>query len=122
MVGGEGSTERYARTLPNAFKSLDPVVDYSNSVKGLLARSVDIKGVNLSGYQKYINTLPGGIRYKMALITPLKNMHCTIAASRALLSGGVFNIPILRTPMFLDLQMRIRDYAFMGYNLNNLKQ
>lgn len=58
----------------------------------------------------------------MALITPLKNMHCTIAASRALLSGGVFNIPILRTPMFLDLQMRIRDYAFMGYNLNNLKQ
>jgi len=49
-------------------------------------------------------------------------MHCTIAASRALLSGGVFNIPILRTPMFLDLQMRIRDYAFMGYNLNNLKQ
>ncbi len=122
MVGGQGSTQHYERTLPTAFKSLDPVVDYTNSETSILLRSVDIKRVNIAGYQKYINTLPGDIKYKMALIMPLKNMHCTIAASRALLSGGVFNIPILRTPMFLDLQMRIRDYAFMGYNLNNLKQ
>ena len=57
----------------------------------------------------------------MGLLFPIKNMHCAIAASRALLNGGVFNLPVLRIPLLLDMQMRIRDYVYISYSLKNLK-
>ena len=61
-----------------------------------------------------INASAGKIDYQMTSIFPRLqgSMHCTIAASRALLHGGVFNIPFLRMPALLDLQMRIRDYTY----------
>lgn len=59
--------------------------------------------------------------YKMAILFPTKNMHCAIAASRALLNGGVFNLLVLRIPLLLDMQMQIRDYVYMSYSLKSLK-
>ena len=103
--------------LPFAPRKLNPVTDYS-SVKSKLFRSVSVRHVNLSGYRSYVQSLPGNDQfYRFATLFPIKGMHCTIAASRALLAGGVFNLPILRMPWLLDLQMRIRDYTFLGGHL-----
>ena len=107
----------FRERLPFALKKLNPVTDY-NSVRSKLFRSVPVKRVNLGGYRAYVESLPAnGQSYRFATLLPIKNMHCTIAASRALLAGGVFNLPILRMPWLLDLQMRIRDYTFLGGHL-----
>jgi hypothetical protein len=58
----------------------------------------------------------------MALLFPVKNMHCTIAASRALLAAGVFNLPLLRMPLLLDFQMRIRDYTHLSHQTINFHE
>lgn len=110
--------EYYDRTIENALKKLNPVTDYVSPKVGSLYRTVDINKINITGYNNYISTLPKqGQFYRLASFVPIKGMHCTIAASRALLAGGVFNIPILRMPWLLDLQMRIRNYTYLSGNL-----
>ena len=109
-------------TIPNFFKEHKPTTNYTNSKVGPFERSVRINKINLEGYNSYINSVPkAGQMYRMGLLFPIKNMHCAIAASRALLNGGVFNLPVLRIPLLLDMQMRIRDYVYISYSLKNLK-
>ena len=104
------------KRLPFATKRLNPVVNYHSPCE---FRTVVINRVNKVSYYKYISQLPKtGQFYRWASLVPIKGMHCTIAASRALLAGGVFNIPILRMPWLLDLQMRIRDYTYLSPYLN----
>lgn len=91
------------RTVGNAFRRHKPVTNYTNSKVGPFNRNVQVNKINLEGYNNYINSVPkSGQMYRMAILFPTKNMHCTIAASRALLNGGVFNIPVLRMPL-LDI-------------------
>ena len=131
-VNQEGNSESIVRgmdfkqKLPLAFKHLggpdqlgETVINYSNGKPSPISRKVLVNGVNLEKMQKYISGLSqqanaGKVDYMMTTFFPRvqNSMHCTIAASRALLHGGVFNIPFMRMPPLLDLQMRIRDYTW----------
>ena len=104
--------------LPYAPKRLAPTTNYTNT-KDFFFRTVDINRVNTGLYRDYISQLPKpGQYYRYASLFSIKSMHCTIAASRSLLAGGVFNLPILRMPWLLDLQMRIRNYTYLSPYLN----
>jgi RHS repeat-associated protein len=115
----------FKEKLPIAFKNLreDLTINYGNGSDWFTARSVSIKRINLDKFNAYKNSvLASGKYYRFSTVAPFglgNSMHCTIAASRALLRGGVFNIPFLRMPWTLDLQMRIRDYTHLSYFLNN---
>lgn len=113
-MGNELSTKQQSSLL---FKKLNPVTDYKNSFgQSWKYRTVGISGVNKAAYNNYISKLPqDGQFYRMGSLIPGKGMHCTIAASKALLKSGVFNMPILRMPWTLDLQMRMRDYTYLSH-------
>lgn len=112
-----GTKKPTGELIPIGFKKLRAVTDYTNSEDPSWSyRTVGISGVNKSTYYNYISQLPKeGQFYRMASFVPIKGMHCTIAASRALLRSGVFNLPIFRMPWTLDLQMRIRDYTYLSH-------
>ena len=113
----------FRHRIPYAFKNLKEnlTTSYDNGSDGIFSRYVTIKHVNMEKFMSYSNSvLSSGKYYRFASVLPFgigKAMHCTIAGSRALFNGGVFNIPFLRMPALLDLQMRIRDYAYLGYML-----
>ena len=111
----------YPRELKYLFKKLNSVTNYKNSTgETWLYRTVNIRNVNLESYYNYINSIGNkGFSYRMGVFMPLKSMHCTIAASKALFSAGVFNLPIFRAPALLDFQMRIREYMYLSYSLQN---
>ncbi len=105
------------------FKKFSNIVtNYKNGEKeGDLTRYVTINRINRSKLLAYKSSLStSGKQYVFGSISPLGNsMHCTIAASKALFHAGVFNLPFLRLPPLLDLQMRIREFTFLSYNLNH---
>ena len=100
-------------------KRLNPVKNYTNSTgKTWMYRTSNISKVNIAKYNQYHQNIGSDKFYRFASLAPIKGMHCTTAASRALLAGGVFNIPILRMPWFLDMQMRLRNVAYLSYTLH----
>ncbi|MFN8843478.1 MAG: RHS repeat-associated core domain-containing protein, partial [Chryseotalea sp.] len=112
---------KFSEKLPVAFKNLkkDLTVNYSNGDDWFTARSIDIKRINIDRLTTYKNSVLSSNKfYRFTSVAPFgigNSMHCTIAASRALLKAGVFNIPFARMPGLLDLQMRMRDYTHLSY-------
>ncbi|MFO0451263.1 MAG: RHS repeat-associated core domain-containing protein, partial [Pseudomonadota bacterium] len=118
--GSRIQTKPIKDNIGKAFKKYGNVsTKYDNGSDTKLARWVKIKGVNTEKFFQYKEAIkPYQQKYLFASFLPRQSMHCTIAGSRALLRAGVFNIPILRMPWMLDLQMRIRDYTHLSYVLN----
>jgi RHS repeat-associated protein len=111
--------EYYPREFKYLFKRLNSVTNYKNSTgETFLFRKINIRNINLDSYNEYIKNVGSkGISYRMGVFSPIKSMHCTVAASRALFSAGVFNLPIFRLPILLDFQMRVREYMYLSYSL-----
>ena len=75
---------------------------------------IRVQGVNLDKLQEFVGQrLSGTFRYRA------NGFSCVTETSRALLHAGVLNLPVLRHPMLLQLQMAVRNGAIyaplLGY-------
>ncbi|MGQ1889970.1 hypothetical protein ACT29H_05965 [Thermophagus sp. OGC60D27] len=80
---------------------------HSNDVD-ITVSKIRITNVRLDKIHEYVNTSLKSFRYK-ALST-----NCVTSASNGLLKAGVLNIPFLRHPSLLQMQMLARRYAFLS--------
>jgi hypothetical protein len=76
--------------------------------------SINVNNLRLDKYTNYANSL-----VEKKVHYTIHSMHCAVAQSKALLHAGVFNIPILRFPYFLDFQMRIRNISHLNFLLHS---
>jgi RHS repeat-associated protein len=90
--------------------------DKPSKFENFIERNQLIKGINLKRLAKYKNKVELKGDFMIGNLTPIGATNCSGWTSSALLSSGVFNIPIA-IPGLLSLQMYARQYSYLSYNL-----
>lgn len=88
---------------------------YDTGLDGLTVTKIRISNVRLDKINQYVSNKLSGFRYKAL------SCNCVTSTSNALLRAGVLNIPFLRHPSLLQLQMFTRQNAYYSSYIYNFK-
>lgn len=101
------------KSQPNGTNRWD---NYSVDVDKFSVTKIDIKNVRVDKINNFANSELQNFNYG---IFKWNGYSCVSACSKALLQGGVFNIPFLGHPSILQLQMVARQNAYLSYQFQN---